>query len=45
MIEEKGDYTALICDDCREEIFVDVNMYMVKDKLPSNGYFLCLSIG
>lgn len=31
--EEKEDRTALICDDCREEIFVDVNMLMVHDEL------------
>jgi len=26
-------YTALICDDCETEIFVDINMYMLNDKL------------
>ena len=32
-MKKKEDYTALLCDDCGEEIFVDVNMYMVHDEL------------
>lgn len=31
--KRKGGYVALICDDCREEIFVDINMLMLKNEL------------
>lgn len=31
--EKREDRLALLCDDCNEEIFVDVNMLMVHDKL------------
>ena len=29
----EGGYKALLCDDCRVEIFVDDNMVMLNDKL------------
>ena len=33
MTEERGGYHALLCDDCRVEIFYDVNMVMLRDNL------------
>lgn len=34
MTEDRGNgYHALLCDDCGTEIFVDVNMVMLKDSL------------
>lgn len=31
--EQREDRLALLCDDCNEEIFVDMNMLMVHDEL------------
>lgn len=33
MEKQKDGYTALLCDDCKVEIFANVNMVMLKDEL------------